>query len=82
MISRAEAVTTAGIAKMIRKELTSSAQTKSGIRSSVMPGARSLKTVTMTEIATEIPATSVKVIICAQISARLPGENSGPDSGT
>ena len=26
-------------------------------------------------------ATSVKVIICAQMSARLPGENCGPDSG-
>jgi hypothetical protein len=26
--------------------------------------------------------TSVKVISCAQTSARLPGENSGPASGT
>jgi hypothetical protein len=38
MISITEAVTTAGSAKMMMKALTSSAHTKSGMRSSVMPG--------------------------------------------
>ena len=43
MSRKAEAVTTAGRAKMITKELTSSAQTKSGIRSRVMPGRTQLE---------------------------------------
>ena len=41
------AIITAGIAKMIMNDVTSIAQTKSGIRFSVMPGARSLNTVAM-----------------------------------
>ena len=36
----------------------------------------------MSSTATDSAATSVKVIICAQKSTRLPGENSGPESGT
>jgi hypothetical protein len=47
-----------------------------------MPGARCFSTVTMISTATASAATSVKVIICAQTSARLPGECSGPASGT
>ena len=49
------------------------AQTNSGMRSSVMPGARSLNTVTMISIAPMSAATSVNVISCAQKSGRLPG---------
>ena len=75
------ATMTAGIAKMIRNEVTSIDQTNRGIRSSVMPGARCLKVVTMISTATASADTSVKVIICAQTSTRLPGEKSGPDSG-
>ena len=41
------ATITAGIAKMIMNDVTSIAQTNSGMRLSVMPGARSLKMVTM-----------------------------------
>ena len=76
------ATITAGIAKMIRNEVTNIAHTNSGIRSSVMPGARCLNTVTMISTATASADNSVKVTICAQTSARLPGENSGPESGT
>ena len=43
---------TAGIAKMTMNAVTSIAQTNSGMRSSDMPGARSLKTVTMISTAT------------------------------
>ena len=73
---------TAGMAKRIMKAVTSIAQTKSGRRASVMPGARSLNTVAITTIAARRPESSVKVIICAQTSARLPGEYCGPESGT
>jgi hypothetical protein len=38
--------------------------------------------VAISETATAKAETSVKVIICAQKSVRLPGENSGPASGT
>ena len=41
------AIITAGMAKMIMKEVTSIAQTKSGMRLSDMPGARCLRTVTI-----------------------------------
>ncbi len=47
-----------------------------------MPGARCLKTVTMISTAATSAAISVKVTICAQTSTRLPGEYSGPASGT
>ena len=73
---------TAGMAKMIRNAVTNIAHTKSGILSRVMPGARCLRTVTMISTATASAETSVKVIICAQMSARFPGEYSGPDRGT
>ena len=46
-----------------------------------MPGARCLKTVTTISTATASAETSVKVIICAQMSARLPGEYSGSRQG-
>ena len=72
----------AGIAMMMRNEVTSMLQTNSGMRSSDMPGARCLKIVTAISTATASAETSVKVIICAQMSARLPAPNCGPDSGT
>ncbi len=72
----------AGIARMIRKEVTSIDQTKSGMRSSDMPGARCFSTVTTISTATARAETSVKVIICAQISARFPTPYCGPESGT
>ena len=75
------AVTTAGIAKMTMKAITSIAHTKMGIRLSDMPGARSLNTVTTISTATASADTSVNVIICAQTSTRLPGLNCGPESG-
>ena len=46
------------------------------------PGARCLKMVTTISTATASAEISVKVIICAQMSARLPGAYCGPDSGT
>ena len=50
------------------------AQTNIGMRFSDMPGARSLKTVVISDsTATASAEISVKVIICAQTSARLPG---------
>ena len=58
------------------------AQTKSGIRLRVIPGARILKMVTISSTAAASAAISVNVIDCAQTSTRLPGANSGPDSGT
>ena len=58
---------------MIMKDVINCAHTKSGILLSDIPGARCLNTVVMTDTATSRPDTSVKVIICAQKSARLPG---------
>ena len=52
------------------------------MRLSDMPGARILNTVTMMSTATASAAISVNVTIWAQTSTRLPGENSGPESGT
>ena len=77
-----EASATDGIAKMIITDVTSIAQANSGIRAKVIPGARILRMVQTRTTAAASADTSVKVIICAQMSARLPGENSGPDSGT
>ena len=64
---------TDGIAKITMNCVTSVAQTKSGMRLSDMPGARSLKIVVIRTIASSRPESSVKVIICAQMSAPLPG---------
>ena len=77
-----EATITAGMAKMIMNAVTSIAQTNKGISVSFMPGARCLNTVTIVSTATAIAETSVKVIICAQTSARLPMPYCGPESGT
>jgi hypothetical protein len=82
MISMLDESITAGMAKMMTKEVTSIAQTKSGMRSSDIPGARCLNTVVMTDTATASVDTSVKVTIWAQTSVRLPGEYSGPERGT
>ena len=76
------ATTIAGNDRMMVKAVTSIAQTNSGMRSSVMPGARCLNTVTTISTAMASAAISVKVIIWAQTSARLPAPNCGPDSGT
>ncbi len=80
-MSRLDASATDGMAKMIITATTSIAQAKSGIRARVMPGARVLRMVVTSTTAAESAETSVNVIICAQMSARLPGENCGPDSG-
>ena len=72
----------AGIAMITRKEVTSIDHTNSGMRSSDMPGARCLRMVTTISTDTASAETSVKVIICAQMSARLPAAYCGPDSGT
>jgi hypothetical protein len=82
MISMLEESITAGMAKITAKAVTSCAQTNSGMRSSVMPGARCLKTVVMISTETASAATSVKVIICAQKSTRLVGEYWSSDNGT
>ena len=74
MISAVLASITAGIAQMTMNAVTSIPQTKSGMRFSVMPGARSLKTVVIRITASSRPDSSVNVIICAQKSMRLPGE--------
>ena len=51
------------------------------MRFSVIPGARSLKTVVMSDTAVASEATSVKGMSCAQTSARLLGANSVSASG-
>ena len=66
------ATMTAGIAKITMNDVTTIAQTNTGIRFSDMPGARILNAVTMISTATAIADTSVNVIICAHTSARLP----------
>src|SRR3954471_8046808 len=73
---------TAGIAKITMNEVTTCAQTKIGTRLGDMPGARILNAVVMISTDTASAATSVNVMSCAHTSARLPGEYSGPDSGT
>ena len=72
------AVVTAGIAKMIMNDVTSIAHTKSGMRLSDIPGARCLKIVTISSTAPTSATISVKVIVCAQMSARLPGSELRP----
>src|SRR3954465_33619 len=72
---------TAGMAKQTMKLVTSRAQTNSGILFRDMPGARCLKMVLMVLTAMASDDNSVKVIICAQKSPRLPAEYSGPASG-
>ena len=62
----------AGIAKMTMNDTISIDQTNSGIRFSDMPGVRILKMVQTRQVATIRPETSVKVMSCAQTSARLP----------
>ena len=64
---------TAGIANITMNDVTTCAHTKIGIRFSVMPGARSLKSGRDQRDATASDATSVNVISCAQTSARLLG---------
>ena len=46
-----------------------------------IPGARILKMTAMSSAAMHMDDTSVNVIICAQKSTPLPGENWGPESG-
>ena len=67
-------VTIDGIAKMTMNDMTRIDQTNNGMRFSDMPGARSLKIVATSSTATASAATSVKVISCANMSTRLPGE--------
>ncbi len=63
---------TAGIANITMNGVISVAHTKSGMRLSDMPGARILKIVVMsTDRFEAAPTSSVKVIICAQMSTPL-----------
>ena len=71
-------IITDGIAKMIMKDVTTYAQTNTGTRLRVMPGARIFIAVTMISIAPTSAAISVNVIICAQMSTRFPGEMPAP----
>ena len=64
---------TDGMANRTMNDVTTCAQTKMGIRLRVIPGARSLNVVVISDTATESDATSVKVISCAHTSARLLG---------
>jgi hypothetical protein len=81
-ISMPDASATDGIEKMIIMATTRIAQTKMGIRASVMPGARCLRMVATMTTAAASAEISVKVTICAQTSMRLPAEYSGPANGT
>jgi hypothetical protein len=82
MIRKVLASMTPGMANTIMNEATRIAQINSGMRLSDMPGARCLKIVTISCTATPSAESSVKVTICAQKSAHLPGEYSGPAKGT
>ena len=75
---------TAGIAKMIMNDVTSCAQTNSGMRLQRHARARACLKMVVDDVDGDRPAptTSVKVISCAQKSARLPGAYCGPASGT
>src|ERR1051326_8478628 len=73
---------TAGMAKMTINAVTISDQQNIGSRFRDIPGARNLNVVTTTSTATHNPDNSVNVIICAHMSARLPGVYAGPESGT
>jgi hypothetical protein len=64
---------TAGMAKITMNAVVTSDHTNMGMRLSDIPGARILYTVVTISTATARPESSVKVIICAQKSARLPG---------
>ena len=64
---------TAGMANITMNDVTTWAHTKIGIRFSVIPGARSLSVVVISETATASEPTSVNVISCAQTSGRLLG---------
>ena len=72
--SKPLAIITAGMAKMMAIEMTSFSQSMMGMRFKVIPGARCRKIVVAMQMATPRAETSVKVIICDQISARCPGE--------
>ena len=82
MIKKLLASMTTGMANTVMKAVTRIAQTRRGMRFSAIPGARCLKIVTISCTDTPSAESSVKVIICAQKSARLPGVYSGPASGT
>src|SRR5205809_585093 len=81
MMSAVLAYMIEGIANTTMNEVISIDHAKSGMRLSVMPGARSLKIVVMRHTATTSADTSVNVMSCAQKSVRLPGDCSGPDNG-
>ncbi len=73
---------TLGMERITISEVTRIAQANKGMRSRLIPGARCLRMVAVSTTATDSAATSVKVTICAQMSARLPTPYSGPESGT
>ena len=73
---------TAGIAKRIMNETTSIDHANIGIRLSDIPGARSLKIVTINDVAITSDESSENVMSCAHTSARFPTPYCGPASGT
>ena len=76
--TRLAASITIGIAKMIITDVTSDAQTNSGMRRSDMPGARILRMVVVMSTATISPIASVRLTSMFQTSARLPMPYCGP----
>ena len=70
------------MAKSTINDITSIDHTYSGMRLSDMPGARSLKIVTINSTEAASAESSVKLMSCCQMSMRFPGEYSGPASGT
>jgi hypothetical protein len=75
------AAITAGKAKTIISAVTSMAQAKTGMRISVMPGARVSRTPTMSSTAPAMAEISMKPMPSSHQSAPRPGENSLPVSG-
>ncbi len=69
------------MAKMIMKAVASIDHRKRGMRARVIPGARIFMMVATSSTATARAANSVKVIIWAQTSGRLPMPYWGPESG-
>jgi hypothetical protein len=76
------AATSGGNAARIIPEVTRLAHAKTGIRASVIPGARDRRTRTMISIAATIAEISTKVTPSNQKSRFRPGENSLVVSGT
>ena len=80
--SNPAATVTAGTAKMTMNENTSIDHTKIGMRFNVIPGARSLKIVTMKLMAPTVVEMPTNTTPSPQKSVLMPGEYCFPVSGT